>query len=80
MGFDYIIEDIEDADIGIYYVTSIVKKNRNKIETVKELPNKFKVKSRAEAFVKKEIKKPFTFLVSFLNQPRSEGFSVFITY
>ncbi len=57
MGFDYIIEDIEDADIGIYYVTSIVKKNRNKIETVKELPNKFKVKSRAEAFVKKEIKK-----------------------
>lgn len=57
MGFDYIIEDIEDADIGIYYATSIVKKNRNKIETVKELPNKFKVKSRAEAFVKKEIKK-----------------------
>lgn len=57
MGFDYIIEDIEDAEIGIYYVTSIVKKNRNKIETVKELPNKFKVKSRAEAFVKKEIKK-----------------------
>ena len=53
MGFDYIIEDIEDAEIGIYYVTSIVKKNRNKIETVKELPNKFKVKSRAEAFVKK---------------------------
>ena len=32
MGFDYIIEDIEDAEIGIYYVTSIVKKNRNKIE------------------------------------------------
>ena len=57
MGFDYIIEDIEDADIGIYYATSIVKKNRNKIETVKELQNKFKVKSRAEAFVKKEIKK-----------------------
>ncbi len=57
MGFDYIIEDIEDADIGIYYATSIVKKNRNKIETVKELPNKFKVKSRAEVFVKKEIKK-----------------------